>query len=65
MKARAANLDGVTGGGTSERQALLSIITVFKAIVSDYHRNGEPIPWKTPPVKPADSEVERWIPIHL
>lgn len=64
-RARAANLDGVTGGGGSERQALLSIVTAFKAVVGELHRNGEPIPWKVPPDLPAAGEVERWIPVHL
>ena len=64
-KARAANLRGVVGGGNSERQALLSIVTAFKAVVADYHRNGEPIPWNDPPESPGDGEVERWIPVHL
>jgi predicted RNase H-like HicB family nuclease len=65
FQARAANLDGVTGGGSSERQALLSVVTAFKAVVGDLHRNGEPIPWKEPPEAPAAGEVERWIPVHL
>jgi len=64
-RARAANLDGVTGGGTSERQTLLSVVTAFKAVVGDFHRNGEPIPWKEPPETPVPGEVERWIPVHL
>jgi len=64
-QARAANLEGVVGGGPSERQALLSIVTAFKAVVADYHRNNEPIPWKQPPDSPAPDESERWIPVHL
>jgi predicted RNase H-like HicB family nuclease len=63
--ARAANLDGVTGAGGSQRQALLSVVTAFKAVVGDLYRNGEPIPWKEPPDTPAAGEVERWIPVHL
>ena len=64
-KARAANLRGVTGGGTSERAALLSITTAFKAIVADHHRNGEAIPWQEPHETPKNGESERWIPVHL
>lgn len=63
--ARAANLRGATGGGTTERQALLSVTTAFKAIVADHYRNGESIPWVDPPETPRDGEVERWIPVHL
>lgn len=63
--ARAANLQGVVGGGHSERQALLSIATAFKAVLADFRRNGEPIPWQNPPATPTAEEQERWIPVHL
>lgn len=63
--ARAANVAGITGGGNSERQALLSVVTAFKAIVTDLHKHGEPIPWKNPPDEPAAGETERWVPVHL
>jgi len=63
--ARAANLQGVTGGGNTERQALLSVTTAFKAIVADHHRNGEAIPWQDPPESPRSGETERWVPVHL
>lgn len=63
--ARTANLQGVVGGGRSEREALLSVTTAFKAILVDHRRNGEPIPWQDPPESPAPGERERWIPVHL
>ncbi len=64
-QARAANLPGVVGSGQTERQAMLSLVTAFKAIVADHRRNAEPIPWKQPSETPKDGEVERWISVHL
>ncbi|MFQ5732502.1 MAG: hypothetical protein ACE5KM_11190, partial [Planctomycetaceae bacterium] len=60
-----ANVAGINGGGNSERQALLSVVTAFKTIVTDLHKHGDPIPWKVPPDQAADGETERWVPVHL
>ncbi|MFK7818170.1 MAG: hypothetical protein AB8G99_05610 [Planctomycetaceae bacterium] len=63
--ARAANLDGVTATGPTERDALRAISKAFKTRVEAHVAAGESIPFLTESMTPNDDEVERWIPVHL
>jgi predicted RNase H-like HicB family nuclease len=63
--ARVANLAGIEARGRSERAALSQVVAAFKAIVSNYHSRGEPIPFLDPPPKPGPGETERLIAVHL
>ena len=65
FEARAANLDGVTGSGPTERDALLAIVREFKSTVEQLVRDGKTVPFRDPPAQPQPDEVERWIPVHL
>ena len=62
---RAANLSGIEATGSSERDVLTAVMKQFKAVVVEYSEKNEPVPFVNPPEKPADGELERFIPVHL
>lgn len=63
--ARAASLPGVTAQGSTERETLRNIVTVFKAKLIEYRDAEMEIPWAEQAESPGPGESERWIPVHL
>ncbi len=63
--ARSATLDGVSGGGDSEREALKNVVQAFKTKVGGYLADEKPIPWLEVPLEAAPDEQSRWIAVHL
>jgi hypothetical protein len=63
--ATVANLAGLEGRGKSEREALASVVGQFKTTVARYQAEGRAIPWIVPPTRPAASQMQRLIAVHL
>jgi predicted RNase H-like HicB family nuclease len=63
--ARAASLPGVTAQGSTERDVLRNIVTVFKAKLIECRDAELAIPWAEQAELPGLGEFERWIPVHL
>ena len=64
-RARCATAVDVVSAGSTEREALQSLVIRFKYFVQEHRSRGQAIPWTDPPLQPADDEVERWVSIHL
>lgn len=62
---RVSTLNGITGSGKTEREALQKAVAAFKTVVAGHHARGEPIPWLEPPLQPEPGEQPRWIAVHL
>lgn len=65
VRARVANLAGLTFTGENERAVLAQVVPAFKQmVVSALNERGE-IQWIDPPLPRAADEQERLIPVHL
>jgi len=65
IRARVANLPGLTATAATERQALAKIVPAFKQQIAELMQNQTPIPWIDPPSPPEAGEQKRLIPVHL
>jgi len=65
VSGRVANLDGIAGDASGERELLFLLTRRFRDIIRQYSQNSQPIPWKIPADTPATGEQQRFIPIHL
>jgi len=62
---RVANLEGISGEASGERELLFLLTRRFRDTVRHAAQNSHPIPWKIPADSPAAGEQLRFIPIHL
>ena len=65
VSGRVANLEGIAGEASGERELLFLLTRRFKDTIRQHSQNSQPIPWKTPADIPATGEQQRFIPIHL
>jgi hypothetical protein len=65
VTARAAALEGITGKGRREREALQAVVAAFKQRILELRQQDAPIPWLDPPLPPTADEQERLIAVHL
>ncbi|MFM7056300.1 MAG: hypothetical protein ACKO2P_05190 [Planctomycetota bacterium] len=65
VKGRVANLEGISGEASGERELLFLLTRRFRDTIRQFHQNSQPVPWKTPAETPAAGEQLRFIPIHL
>lgn len=64
MHARVSTLPGITASGRTEREILRRIVADFKSALIAYRERGEPVPWRQAQ-RPAEGEMQRWVPVHL
>jgi hypothetical protein len=62
---KVANLAGISGDATSERDLLLLLTRRFRELLQTCSRENRPIPWVDPADTPTPGEQQRFIPIHL
>jgi hypothetical protein len=65
VRARVANLPGLTATAATERQALAKLVAAFKQQIAEQMQNQTPIHWIEPPSPPEIGEQKRLIPVHL
>jgi len=62
---RVANLEGISGEASGERELLFLLTRRFRDALRQAAQDSHPIPWKSPADSPAAGEQLRFIPIHL
>ncbi|MEY3228071.1 MAG: hypothetical protein RLZZ536_2690 [Planctomycetota bacterium] len=62
---KVANLAGISGEATSERDLLFLLTRRFRELLQTCSRENRPIRWLDPPETPGPGEQQRFIPIHL
>jgi len=65
VRARVGNLPDLQCTASSEREALMKLIPVFKQKVADWTARQVPIPWIDPPTAAESTEQVRYVPVHL
>lgn len=62
---RCANLADLTVEAPSEREALQTMVKMFKERVAALHSGGSEIPWIDPPQTAGEGESVRYLAVHL
>jgi DsbC/DsbD-like thiol-disulfide interchange protein len=65
VTARAAELEGLTASGASQREALQRLIEAFKSLVKERLAKGEEILWRRPGESAGPGETELHVAVHV
>lgn len=65
VTACAAELEGLSAQGASEREALQKLVAVFKSRLTELVATKQEIPWVRPGMSAAAGQRELFIAVHL
>ena len=65
VTAQAAELEGLSAEGASEREALQKLVSLFKARLAELVAAQKEIPWIRPGLSAAPGQRELFIAVHL